>query len=130
MANLLRYLQYGYAPDVVKMHLNFDRLKPYTKACITQKIDKILADNPGKKFKIGKTGCADIRVDQIDYREAAFTKMFLLYQHTNQQAISELESYYIQKYKERYPRKCVNKHLHSGGGMNSPTAYFYLYLVI
>lgn len=131
MADFLRYLIYGYAPDVENEHCNYDTHKPYTKTKITQAINYIVKHkHPGKNFKIGKTGGAEVRTDQVDYRSADYKIMYLLYQHTNPKIISALEEYYIGMCKEKYKRRCDNKQMHSGGGMVSQTAYYYLYLVI
>lgn len=131
MANLFRYLAYGYAPDVYKEYLNYDSHKPYTKSKITQAINYLInTKHAGKNFKIGKTGGAGLRTDQVDYRCADYEHMYLLYQHTNPKVIGELEEYYIRMFKEKYKRRCDNKQMHSGGVMVSQTAYYYLYLVI
>ena len=125
-----RRLDHGYAPDVYTKYLVYDAPKQYTKNLITQKINSIVDLYKGMKFKIGKTGDATFRAHQIDYREATFENMFLLYIHSNESVISEYEKYYIRKYKEMFPRRCANIQMHSGGGMTSPNAYYYLYIVI
>lgn len=130
MADLLRYLQYGYAPDVNQNFLLANAMSSYTKLLITQNINKILEHHKGNKFKIGKTGDAEFRADQIDYREAPYKFLYVLYQHTSKSTISSTEEYYIRKYKALFPRRCQNKQMHSAGGMVSKTAYYYVYLVI
>lgn len=129
MANFIKFLMHGYAPDIHEDLMIYEPMKPYTKNQITQNINKILAAHGGK-FKIGKTGEAEVRVDQVDYRTSDFDSMYMLYKHTSQKVISELEECYIKKYKEMYPRRCTNVQMHSGGGMVSKTAYYYLYIVI
>lgn len=129
MANIFRYLAYGYAPDVYDEYLLTGDNSTYTKSCITRSINEILSDHTGKKFKIGKTGDASVRVDMTDYRGADFDKMFLLFEHDDPAVISTLEAHYIQKYKTIFPRRCSNIQMHSGGGMYSPTGYYYLYIV-
>ncbi len=130
MADFIKFLMHGYAPDVIEKHLIVAPIGAYTKGLITQAINRIIDSNKGKTFKIGKTGDAEVRADQVDYRTEDFDKMYLLYQHTNPKAISELEEYYINMFKSKYPRRSKNIQLHSGGGMVSKTAYYYLYVVI
>lgn len=130
MADVVKFLIYGYAPDVREEYLILDPISPYTKGLITQTINHILNNNRGRNFKIGKTGDADVRVDQVDYRTEDFEDMYILYQHTNPKIISDLEAYYINFFKAKYPKRCKNKQLHSGGSMVSKTAYYYIYLVI
>jgi len=55
-------------------------------------------------LKIGKTGDAEVRVDQVDYRTGDFKHMYMLYQHTNMKVISEVESYYINNSKMHIPK--------------------------
>lgn len=120
----------GRAPDVIDHRLIVDSLKPYTKVKITQNIKEILEKHPGRKFKIGKTGDAEVRVDYHDYRREPFDYMYLLYQHSNEHKVSDLEVQYIRKYKALYPERCVNENMNHAGKMSSPTAYFYMYLII
>ena len=129
MANFIKFLIHGYAPDIHEHLMVNEPLKPFTKNKITQNVNKII-NKHGGKFKIGKTGDAEVRVDQVDYRTADFSNMYMLYRHSSQEVISELEVYYINKFKEQFPRKCTNKQMHSGGGMVSRTDYYYLYIVI
>lgn len=123
-------LDHGYAPDVHTKYIIYEAPKKYTKILITQNINSILATYKGQRFKIGKTGDAEYRAHQVDYREAPFENMYLLYKHSNQGIIAEYEKYYIRKFKELFPRRCANIQMHSGGGMISVNAYYYLYLVI
>jgi hypothetical protein len=44
------------------------------KSQITKNINEILTDHIGIKFKIGKTGDAQIQVDMEDYRQAISKK--------------------------------------------------------
>lgn len=130
MANLIKYLIHGYAPDIKETYLITDKMSPYTKNLVTQNINRILDSHKSKRFKIGKTGDAEVRADQVDYRKADYDKMYVLYQHTSKKVISDLEKYYINKCKDEYPRRCKNVQMHSGGDMFSNTAYYYVYMVI
>lgn len=131
ITRIYRNITIGDAPDVIWDKCNYDRSdKPYTKTQITQTIDEILKNHIGKPFKIGKTGNPENRTDGDQYREIkTITKFFVLYQHTSKDVISDFELYYIRKYKELFPRRCLNKSQEHGGNMVSLDGYYYVYLV-
>ncbi len=63
---------------------------------ITISINNIINQESINAFKIGKTGDAQIRTDQKDYR-SEYSKMYLLYKSKSKENISSIEVDYIKK---------------------------------
>ncbi|MCC7298926.1 MAG: hypothetical protein IT244_11390 [Bacteroidia bacterium] len=118
----------GKAPRILRAYLLRGVITPSLKAQITKNIATILAKNPRKHFKFGKTGNEHARAkDFDDYKIAPYTKMYLLYTSTVESRVSELEIYYIRKYKEL--SLCDNKS-EANHKMDQRNGRFYLYMVI
>ena len=56
--------------------------------------------------------------------------MYLIYKSTSKAFVSELEEYYIAKYKETHPEKIKNKRVKAPGKeMYTYEGFYFLYLV-
>jgi hypothetical protein len=95
---------------------------------ITYRVNKIIKDHGEDKHKFGKSGHPPYRVTMEDYRSEPYTKMFLLYQSTSADEISQLEVHYIKKYKKL--KLVENKSETPNHKMVSYEGKYYLYLVV
>jgi len=92
------------------------------KTQITKSINEIIPQY--KSFKIGKTGNPESRNRQhIEYDE-----MFLLCESKDSKFISDIESYYNEKYIDH--KKNDNKKIGSAGESKSIDGKHYLYIVV
>jgi hypothetical protein len=118
-------LWHGDKPEIAIEFCNKGTISPDLKVKITKTINPIIKDCT--KFKIGKTGDAYIRTDQIDYR-GKYKKMYLIYRSTSKSFVSQIEEYYIKKFinDDRNQNKVIKA---PGRNMSLYTDYYHVYLV-
>lgn len=105
-------------------------ITPKLKVAITKNINEIInyESNKLKNYKFGKTGFPPTRTDQVDYRAASYSNMYLLYESTSIDNVEELEKYYCSKYKVQKRNDNIDDK--SRGKMKSIDKKYYLYFVI
>ena len=127
--DIWRNFSIGDAPDT---HANYlvENIEPSRglKHRITRRTNLILEEHVGKNHKFGKSGQPPQRADWDEYRKAPYTKMFLLYKSKDADHISEMEVYYIKRYKHLKKNDNVSEALNHN--MCSHDGFYYLYLVI
>jgi hypothetical protein len=107
--NFFKDLLYGEAPIVDDSLLIGGHKNSNTQRVLTKNINDLISGY--KYLKIGKSGDADIRADQKDYR-GNYSKMYLLYQSTSKSYVQHYEAYYI----DRFYKQIQNVAKGSGGG--------------
>lgn len=115
----------GPAPALNNEHLMEGASGRGLKWKITYRVNKILKEFPNHKF--GKSGQPPNRAKYKDYREAPHTNMFLLYQSESADDVSDMEVYYIKRYK--HLKNNENKSELRTHPMRSYDGKYYLYLV-
>lgn len=120
---------YGKTPEVIDSHLQTGDVGRGLKWRITWRAGRIISKHSSNNHKFGKSGQPPERVKFDDYtNDNPYTKMFLLYESKSKAKVSEMELYYIKKYKQHPKNDNVSetdKH-----DMKSYNEKYYLYLVI
>ena len=97
------------------------------KEAITENIDAILAKNPNKHYKFGKTGHSAKRAKDDKYR-ANYNQMYLLFSSEKEISVEKLEIHFATLHHKN--ELCDNKDLNSVGEMKAIRGKYFLYLVI
>jgi hypothetical protein len=127
--DLWRSFTIGDSPNIHHHHL-VENIEPGRglKHRVTRRTNLIINEHAGKNHKFGKSGQPPQKADKDEYRKAPYSKMYLLYKSKNPDHVSELEVYYIKRYKHLKKNDNVSEALNHG--MRSYDGHYYLYLVI
>ena len=97
------------------------------KEAITDNISAILAKNPNKHYKFGKTGHSAKRAKDDKYR-MAYNQMYLLFSSEKEISVEKLEIHFATLHHKK--ELCDNIDLGSLGKLKAIRGKYFLYMVI